>query len=285
MITIPYTYNNLTLNSPADNYLYHVTRIDGLDSPSLRETRQDRAAMDGQIDWGSLLGERLITLRGEILATSSTQRDSARQSLGDAFIVDGNYHWLQYQISGQVAKQVYCKVLNLRLPERFFRKSPYIREFIINLIAVDPRILSQNQENKIVYIPSTEGGFVFPITFPLAFGTVQTGGKITCTNDGNYSVLPIVKMFAPLTNPKIRNNDDGQKEILINLTITGSDWLEIDFEEKTIMLNGTTSRYNYLGSSPDDWWKILPGNNEIEFRDSGGNTDGKAEIIFRSGWI
>ncbi len=293
MINTTFQYNELTLNNQSNEWLsgirdnidwiYVLTSIEGLDDPAFRETRQNRAAMDGQIDYAHLLAERMVTLRGKIIAKSESDLITKRQNLENAFIKDGEYHWLKYQLSGQVAKQVYCKVFNKEITEIYIEK--YIRPFRINLIAIDPRIYSQEELTKTVYIPSAEGGRVYAKTYPKTYGTVQTGGKIVCTNNGNYSVWPIVKMYGPLSSPKIRNNDDGQKEIQINMVVADGDYLEIDFLEKTIMLNGTASRYNYLGSSPDDWWKLKKGNNEIEFRDGLGNVTGKALIIYRHGWI
>ncbi len=281
MINTPYTYKEFTLNDTPR--IYHLTSVDGFDSPALREARENRPAMDGQIDYQSLLGERLLMLKGKILAGSVSERDSRRQPFINAFKEDGVYDWLKWQVPGQMAKQIYCKVFDLKIDDRY-DEDPFIRNFIINLIAVDPRIYSQEEITKTVYIPSAVGGRVYVKVYPKTYGTVQTGGKIVCTNSGNHSVLPIVKMYGPLSSPKIRNNDDGQKEILINMVVADGDYLEIDFLEKTIMLNGTASRYNYLDSD-SRWWKLKQGNNEIEFRDGGGDTDAYAQIIYRHGWI
>jgi len=281
MIGNKYIYNNLTLND--DDFKYRVTKIGGLDSPGIREARENRPAMDGQIDYGTLLSERLISIGGEILAGSILERNALRQNLLNAFITDGQYRWLKYQPEGFIPLQIYCKVFDTDVPE-IIEADRLSRIFTINLLAIDPHIYSQEELTETVYIPSAVGGRVYVKVYPKTYGTIQTGGKITCTNNGNYSVIPIVKMYGPLSSPKIRNNNDSAKEILVNLVVADGDYLEVDFEEKTIMLNSFSSRYNYL-SSDSEWWKILPGNNSIEFRDGLGNTNGKAEIIFRSGWI
>ena len=293
MINISYEYNGLTINNNVNEWLsgarslidwvYVVEKVEGLDSAGMREARENKAAQHGQNDWQSFLAERLITFEGKIMGKSASNLETARQALLDAYIPDGVYRWLKFTPSGAVAKQAYCKIYSRKISEQY-KDISYFRNFLINLIAIDPHIYSQEELTKTVYIPSTEGGRVFPKTYPKTYGTVQVGGKIVCTNSGNHSVLPIIKMYGPLSSPKIRNNNDGQKEILVNLVVADGDYLEIDFEEKTIMLNGTTSRYNYLDSD-SEWWKILTGNNEIEFRDGGGNINGYAQIIYRHGWI
>lgn len=281
MIGIPYIYNDLTLND--DDFLYYLTAISGFDSPGLREVRENRPGADGQIDYQNLLGERLIAFGGEMLANNIVEKNKLRANLINAFLVDGTYHWLRYQVSGEIPKQIYCKVFSLDILDEI-RDDPFGKGFTINLIAIDPRIYSQEELTETVYIPSVEGGRVFDKVYPKTYGTIQVGGKIVCANDGNFSNLPIIKLYGPLSNPKIRNNDDEAKEILINIVVADGDYLEIDFEEKTVLLNGTASRYHYLDTD-SKWWKMKPGNNEIEFRDGLGNVNGKAEIIFRHSWI
>ena len=289
MITIQYEYNNLILNNSADSFLYHIDEISGLPgSPGLRETRENKAAMHGQNDYGQYLAERLIQMHGEILATSVTLRNTARLNLENAFLADGGYRWLKYQVLGEVTKQVYCKVLEITFPEKFYKSSPYIREFAINLIAVDPRIYSQTETTSTIQIPTSIGGFGFPLTFPLSFGTTRIGGSANCVNSGNFESLPIVRIFGPLVNPKIQNNSVldtvSGKYIKVNTTIVSGDYIEIDFNEHTIMLNGTASRYLYLDSL-SEWWILKSGNNDITFTDSAGNILGYAQIIYRSAWI
>jgi len=280
MINTEFTYNDLTLN---DGNKYHLTSIEGFDDPEAREQREDRATQDGQIDYGQYLGARLMTFNGTILAENATQRDLWRQDLLDAFIKDGVYRWLRWQVSGEVAKQIYCKVFTRTILDNF-EDHPFYRNFIINFIAVDPRIYSQTEYTDKVYIPNVAGGFESPLTSPLTSGIAQAGGRLNINNIGNFTSLPVVRMYGPLTNPYIRNNDDGAKQIKINMIVSGGDYLEIDFEEKTIMLNGSASRYNYLDSGYG-WWGIKKGNNEIIFRDSGGDTDAYAEVIYRHAWI
>jgi len=281
MINTPFTYNNFTLNDTPR--LYHLSSIEGFDDESIREARENKAADHGQNDYGQYLAERLITLKGTILAEDSTQRDSTRQALLDAFIKDGIYRWLTWQVTGEEAKQVYCKVFSKKINDEY-EKDPFFRDFTINLLSIDPRIYSQTQQTKTVYIPTSTGGFGFPLTFPLSFGTARVGGSVSCNNSGNFETLPLVKMYGPLVSPEIKNVTDDNKYIKVNTTVNSGDYLEIDFSNHTIMLNGTASRYLYLDSG-SEWFSLLAGNNSFTFKDSGGDTDGYCEIIYRSAWI
>ncbi|MCE5226620.1 MAG: phage tail family protein, partial [Porphyromonadaceae bacterium] len=157
-------------------------------------------------------------------------------------------------------------------------------DFTINLLAVDPRIYSQTETTSTVYIPTSTGGFGFPLTFPLSFGTARVGGSITCNNLGNFESLPLVKMYGNLVSPEIKNVTDDNKYIKVNMTIVSGDYIEIDFSEHTIMLNGTASRYLYLDSG-SEFWKLKPGINNITFKDSGGDITGYCTITYKSAWI
>lgn len=283
MISVKYKYKDLFIND--ENSYYFLTEVDGLgSSPGIRDTRENRASEDGQYDYGQYLSGRLVTFKGNILAPTTDLRRSARDVLKNNFLSDGTYNWLKWQESGEEAKQVYCKVYSLDINDSV-GQGPYIRGFTINFLAIDPRIYSQTEQVITINIPSSVGGRGYPSKdYPKDYGTAQIGGRATINNAGKKECPPMVKMYGPLTNPKIKNNTDDYKEIKVNIVVASGDYLEIDFEDKTIMLNGNTSRY---GHADDDnqWWKILSGNNDIEFRDGGGNINAYAQIIFRSAWI
>jgi hypothetical protein len=280
MIGSQYLYNGFYLNDTL--HKYHLTGVEGLDSPGIRETRENKAAAHGQNDYGTYLAERLITFKGTILADSYLERNQLRQDLLDGFVPDGTFGWLKWN-DGINSYQVYCKVLSRDIDDNY-KDDSFNRDFLINLVAVDPCIYSQTENIDTIYIPSATGGRGYVKTYAKAYGTISVGGKATLNNLGNFDSLPTVKLYGPLTTPKIRNNSDSAKEIQIDTTVSAGDYLEVDFADHTIMLNGTTSRYNFLNSN-SDWWVIKPGNNDIEFRDSGGNVLGYALINWRSAWI
>jgi len=281
MLDCPYDYKNFILNS---GLLYHLTAVEGLDDAEIREARENRAAQHGQTDYNTLLGSRLITLKGEIIASSISQRNQARQTLLDTFVKDGSYSWLKWQPTGDsIAKQIYCKVFSRGVDDNLSGSDSLARDFLINLLAVDPLIYSQTEQIININIASSAGGFASPLLSPLDSSLIQTGGRATCNNEGNFECLPTVKMYGPLTNPRIKNNTDDSKEIKVNIEVDPGNYLEIDFKNKTIMLNGVTSMYAYKDNT-SLWFAIKPGNNDIEFRDGGGDPTGYCQVIFRSSW-
>lgn len=282
MIDCNYKYKNITFNEI--NELYSIDSVEGLDSASMSDSREAKAGRNGQFDYGQYLRERLVTFKGSILCVTSLGRKQARQALLDNFLNDGIYNWLTWQEDGEVGKQLYCKVFDRKVEDTSAKNyGPYRRPFIVNLLAVDPLIYSQTEITKYIYIPTSVGGRSYPRTYPLSYGTARVGGTASCNNAGNFESLPLVRMYGPLVSPEIKNVTDSNKYIKVNMTVNTGDYLEIDFDKHTVMLNGTASRYLYLDSN--DWFSLLPGNNSLTFKDSGGNVLGYCAVIYKSAWI
>jgi len=287
MINSTFEYNSLILNNITDDiwqtWNYQISKVKGLDNPDVREARENKPAAHGQNDYGQFLGARLITLEGKIMGESDLDKNTLRDALDTAFLKDGIYRWLKFQATGGIAKQVYCKVFDKDIPDEY-QGMEFFRDFTINLLAVDPRIYSQIETTSTIQISTSIGGRSYPRTYPLNFGTAKVGGNVSCNNVGNFESLPLIKIYGPVNAPEIMNVTDSNKFIKVNMVVNSGDYLEINLDSKTIMLNGTASRYLYLDSG-SEWFSLLSGINSLTFKDSGGNVLGYAEIKFKSSWI
>lgn len=285
MISREFTYKNITLSDI--DIKYHITRTVGLDTPGIRETREDKAGMDGQVDYQTFLGERLVILEGELGVIDSDSKEEAIWDLKDNFVVGNSYDWLKFEPKGKPAMQLYCKCIAVDIDDDV---SKDLNTFSIGLVAIDPRIYSQTENTVTIYIPTSEGGRIYPKSYPKSYGTARIGGSANCINSGNFSTLPLVRMYGPLTNPQIKNYSDNNKYVKINITIPAENYIEIDFANHTVMLcsvilDGTpASRYGYLDSG-SEFFELVKGNNDIEFRDDSGNVSAYCKVIYRSAWI
>ena len=111
-------YNSLELND--DTLIYRINKIEGLDDCGLRETRENRADSHGQFDYGQYLAERLISIYGEINASTKVLRNRYRQNLLNASIKNGVYYWLYWQLDDEIQKGIYCKVFEKNIPEEIY---------------------------------------------------------------------------------------------------------------------------------------------------------------------
>lgn len=147
--------------------------------------------------------------------------------------------------------------------------------------AGDPAWYSVTEYNEGLSLSAQAGGFGFPMTFPLQFGGTASGGSQIITNDGNFQTKPNVTFTGPFNNPRIENVTTG--EILeLDLIIASGDYVEVDFANATIMLNGTASRY-YTKLGP--FWTLEPGDNEVRIGSGSYNAASAATIYWRDAWI
>lgn len=118
------------------------------------------------------------------------------------------------------------------------------------------------------------GGFSVPFDVPFSLSNNPSGEETVINNLGNAEYYPTVTLTAPLTRPILINDTTGQ-QIEYTGDLETTDYLELDFYERTALLNGTT---NALASINGDWWYLEPGNNNVRLSSSG---TGAAEIVWR----
>ena len=98
---------------------------------------------------------------------------------------------------------------------------------------------------------TTTGGLTFDLTFDLTFSASSGGDTVTVTNDGNVPTPAVFTIDGPVSNPTIENTTLG-KELSFDIVLGASDQLVVDTAARTVVLNGTASRYNTL--TPDSEW-------------------------------
>jgi hypothetical protein len=150
---------------------------------------------------------------------------------------------------------------------------------VVELFATDPHKYAYTPSSVVTSVETGLGGFSWPVSWPLTWPGVVS--ETILTNLGNASVWPTVRFDGPLTNPGITNLNTGQT-VSLAMTIAVGDWVELDFANRTVLINGAVNRYPYLDAA--DWWEIAPGNTSVAL-----SADiveaGTALISWRSGWL
>ena len=157
-------------------------------------------------------------------------------------------------------------------------------EYQANFIAADPIVYSVNEHSGNIALPTAEGGFSSPLTSPLASGIISIGGVLLASNAGNTAVAPMIVIYGPVDSPRLRNVTQG-KSLEFNISLGADDYLVIDFRplHKTVMLNGTASRYSSLTLA--EWWDLQPGTNEITYAASTYQVGSYALVTWRDGFL
>lgn len=116
----------------------------------------------------------------------------------------------------------------------------------------------------------------------LVFGPTS-GGALLTNNVGNYPTWPTFTLTGPLTNPKVTLQSTGEF-FALNTTLSASDTIVIDMKAGTVILNGSTTRYNTMvtGSS---WFTLPVGAGSVQVSSTSASyEDGLFAIDYRSAW-
>lgn len=148
--------------------------------------------------------------------------------------------------------------------------------------AADPRIYSATGTITPISLPAASGGLVWPLTWPLSWGTGSAGGS-TLTNDGNFGSRPIVTFHGDLVGPALENITTGRTfRMQDSYNLPVGETLVVDFDARTVLLDGTASRYGDVDSS-SQWWELAPGANELRLAAHSGA--GYADVNYQSAWL
>lgn len=273
------SFNGLAFG-PGSNY--PVASLDGfLDLPPVRVLDVAKAQ-----DQGSFLGpifaaERTILLQLWLQGSNAVGGFDALVSALQAAISLGQAE-LPLYLDGST-RLVNCRVTRRKIP----LDPKYLAMAAVATIefqATDPRIYDANPSITAIG-PGTAGtGFTFPFTFPFTFGAGATGNTFNAQNSGGYPTLPVATISGgAITNPAIQNLTAGLT-MLVNISLGTTDTLVIDFNARTIVLNGSASRRSLMDPS-SRWWALAPGPNTIKFTGTPGAGTPLMTLSWRNAWI
>lgn len=126
------------------------------------------------------------------------------------------------------------------------------------------------------------GGFSYPYSYPYSYGgTGGTGDAVV--NGGDAPSWPLLRLYGPITLPIVENLTLG-RGLYFATTLAAGDFLEIDTEARTVLMNGVVgaSRYGLLNAAASSWWPLEPGTNAIRLRAQAFDTGARVELTYRN---
>lgn len=159
------------------------------------------------------------------------------------------------------------------LPERFDKRAT----FSLSLLAPDPRKYSAVLQTLNLVLPSSTGGLVWPVTYPVTWSGVTTNSTGTVTNEGTWDSPPLLTVTGPCPPCRITNLTTGQSLRVLDAVPAGQE-LVIDVAAGTATVQGQSRRV--LGS----WWHLARGVNAIGFSADGYDAAAQLTVQFRSAW-
>lgn len=137
----------------------------------------------------------------------------------------------------------------------------------IQWVCADPRLYSVTEHSVTIPQPSAGSGLVYPITYPLDFGTAGDSGSRLVDNAGDIAASPVLTITGPCTTPSVTQVATGVV-FELGLTLAAGESVVIDTGAGTVLLGGVADRLFSMTSAsvPPELFTLPPGETELAFR-------------------
>lgn len=265
--------------------LYQLVSVDGLaDMPDLVTADRERLRRHGIIPGDDFLTDRetvwRIRVEGDTLEETLAGVDDLRRATAPG-LDEGPLVFQFPGVADGVKAQVSARCRKRSIPmDQLYRVG--IVEVLLMFGATDPRLYEAAEHEEQTTLPTGGGGLDIPADVPFVLGAAATGGSILADNDGTFDTPLMARIDGPATNPRLIDVTHD-RFLQFNLSLAAGEWLEIDSEARTVMLNGTASRY-YTIAAGSTWFDLEPGTNEVTFRASTSSA-ATLTLSWRSAWV
>jgi hypothetical protein len=260
--------------------------IEGLGNLDLRSVDLDRPLDHGAFAGRQFYGKRSLRIPYAILGDDPDDAMAKLEVLGAACRVviptldEADVIGIVFRIGGRrltaFGKPGRNAVDVLHLP-----KGSTIRG-ILEFVATDPRLYG-DEELANASPGAVTGGLELPHGFPHGFGSA-TPGTAQVTNDGNFPTYPVATVTVgpgginTFTLEKVSTGET----MTMTLALSEGDVVELDFGERSAVLNGTASRSNFIDRPGSTWFGLDPGTTAINFTADG---DAELELAWRDAFV
>jgi hypothetical protein len=243
---------------------FMVSNVDGLyGSPEVRTNDIPRQSEHGVIVQQEFLGARTITLDLAVFGYSKADFEDRLMRMRNLFspiAPIGEFAWRR----NGVDRFVFAKGRRLDLPTE--GHGALICEGSAQIIAPDPRMYDVDEQEE---------------TATILAGANNVG--LTLNNAGTFWTWARIEIDGPVTNPRIANADDSNRQLKIDHVVGSGQLLEIDQANKIVEVDGVDA-FNSVRTD-NQWIRIQPGDNDLTFSRSGIVGTSVIRTYHRSAWI
>lgn len=246
-------FNGYAMGDDQPVALLEITGVEDL--PEVSQANVNRGRSHGMLAGPMFARDRVITVTGEITQGDASTFRAAVDALKAATTITSTETELVFRLAQDDARFAWVRPLRRSIPNS--QQFAYgVGTVTLQFVATDPRIYSNTLRSGSTSPGTTSGGLSFPHAFPHGFGTT-TAGTITAANDGDASAPWTATLTGPLTSPRIQLVDmEGDLE-MSGFELAAGDTLTFDSLNRTVLLNGTASRYGSLTTRT--WFEIPAG--------------------------
>lgn len=268
---------------PTTDYTIH--KIDGLGVPEIRDSDTRRPIDHGDFYGLDFLSGRTVTVEATVRGSTAAEAVTNLQTLSAQWqpvaTTAAATRPLSFKFPGQVEKEIRGR------PRRMEADTSRILGSNVGVLleyrAADPRIYAVSGDSTGVAIFQAGGTRSYSRTFSHAYAGGGAETYIYATNSGNFSTRPVATIVGPCTNPRVENVTTGEF-VECETTLLSTDSLVIDFDARTIVLNGTASRYSTI-TTDSTWWELAPGTTTVRFMANAYDAAALLTLAWASAWI
>jgi hypothetical protein len=282
MSTTDYTIElGSLLMGPGTDYI--ITKWEGYGISSFRTSDDPAPLQHGTWTGPEYLPGRDVTIDVLVRGDSAEDVVTSLEALLAAWYLDttvdgyGTKLPLQVKIPGLDERYLYGRPRRAKVAtDRIVGANAQVS---LEFFGSDPRWYSATLHTETINGGSAATGYGYAKAYDYGYGG-GAGNLVVATNAGSFPTTPSVTIYGPVTNPYIENTTTGET-VYFDITLGVGETLVVDFTDKTVLLGGTTSRYN---TKRGTWWALVPGNNSIRL---GGTSAGTptASVSWRDAWV
>lgn len=272
-----FAIGDVTMGGFTSGYL--IKQIYGFDFPQVRTDVKDRGNYHGATFGAAFYGRRIMAIEGEIIASDTTDFETKRRALQSAVdLYDGLKTLRVFSKSGLTLQS--DVVVNSAFDSPYKAGMAIRCDFRIEFVAPFPFLESYVEKSVDVAILNGGGGEVpMEIPFSLALGSsVQQ----LVENEGNAHAFPTIRIYGTIADPTLTNETTGETLSITQDLAGDSDYIDLDFYNRTAVLNGTTNIMQYVSG---DWFTLKPGQNSIKLTGSSANSHAVATLSYRDSYL
>ncbi|MCT1575703.1 phage tail family protein [Oceanobacillus kimchii] len=134
---------------------------------------------------------------------------------------------------------------------------------------------------------SYRGKFILPTTFPFELGI--SGDSTTLYNGGDVDAPVTIDIQGPVTRPRVINKTTG-KFVILNRSLSEDEVLHMntnDQNKRVEIYRGAKTIEKAIGylDHDSDFWKLEPGDNEIQYIADAGNANAIVAIAWHNHYL
>ena len=253
-----------------------------MSTPSIRTADVPRSGRNGVTPGPDLLGAGKVVFDLHVLGSDLATMEGYVADLTEAFAPSSSDIALDVRMSGTPDEyRFYGRPRGVEVAWPRTTRNGVCRARAL-FVATDPLRYSTTESTASTGLTTLSGGLDFPATAPFVFGTAGDSSVMDCTNDGTIATPWVATFSGPLTAPELVHLGSGKRITLSGATLAAGETLVVDSDARTVLLEGTASRYSWLAAA-SQWFDIEPGANSVQLLGASGS--GSVSLAWRSAWI